>query len=93
MSDLIERIWNMECNNEQKHIERIENIKRINKELNEMEKVFLKNLSNGDKSAFDKIIDKYFEMLDSLLLDACLTGVKRTSFGTDKSPVFGVKIF
>jgi hypothetical protein len=23
----------------------------------------------------------------------CLAGVKRTSFGTDKTPVFGVKIF
>jgi hypothetical protein len=25
--------------------------------------------------------------------EVCLTGVKRTSFGTDKSPVFCVKIF
>ena len=38
-------------------------------------------------------LDEAFDDADIDALKACLTGVKRTSFGTDKNPVFGVKIF
>ena len=70
MSNLIEKIWNYEYNPTEKHIVCLTEIKSKNDELNAMEREFLATLDSDSKLIFDKIMCKYFDLLDYLLADA-----------------------
>jgi len=76
MSNLIEKIWNYEYNPAEKHIVCLTEIKTKNDELDAMEREFLATLDSDSKLIFDKIMCKYFDLLDYLLADAYTKGVK-----------------
>ncbi len=74
MSKLIEKIWNYEYNPAENHIVCLSKIKEKSNELDKLEQAFLSNLDKSTRQAFDKIICKYYDMLDYLLLDAYTKG-------------------
>lgn len=76
MSKLIEKIWNYEYNPAEKHAVCLEKIKKCNNELNEMERALMKKLNEEDKMLFDKVLSKYYDLLNCLLLDAYTKGAR-----------------
>ena len=76
MGRLIEKIWNDDYSPSEKHAVCLEKIKRCNDELYSMEMEFTKGLSKEKKAELEKIVDKHYELLEYLLLDAYFKGVK-----------------
>ena len=78
MNNIIKKLWDYEYNPAEKHIICLEEIKAKNNELSDLEKDFLSTLDKDGKAVFDKIMCKYFDLLDYLLVDAYYKGVKFT---------------
>ena len=76
MRNLIEKIWQGNYCPSEKHITCIEELKVINNELNELEKQFFPRLDKDSKEMYNKIMCKFHEMLDYLMLDAYTKGTK-----------------
>ena len=76
MNSLIEKIYHGNYNPAEKHIVCIDELKLINDELTRLEKQLFLILDKDSKEIYNKIMSKYFDMLDCLLLDAYTKGAK-----------------
>ena len=76
MNNLIEKIWQGNYNPAEKHIVCVEELKTVNSELNELEKQLLPKLDKESKGIYNKIMSKYCDLLDYLMLDGYTKGAK-----------------
>ena len=76
MNDLIEKIWNGEYKPSEDNILFCEEIMRARRVLEELEGELWEKLGEKERELFDKVMGRYYDMVDYYKKDAFVQGVR-----------------
>jgi hypothetical protein len=76
MNDLIEKIWNEEYKPAQDNVLFGEEIMRARSALDELERELWEHLGERERELFDKVMGRYYDMVDYYKKDAFMQGVR-----------------
>ena len=76
MNDLIEKIWNGEYKPSEDKVLFGEEIMRARRVLEELEGELWEKLGDNERELFDKVLGRYYDMVDDYKKDAFVQGVR-----------------